>query len=210
MKLSDGITSGFGQTAAQSKPLRRKTLVPVIVAMACLVCGCRQSQLQASQKMQEVTCNDITVFRNQPVDVTGACVYETGKEVNAAYVSADTSSVDIAKNGTYSMVVTVSDKSGNISLHDAFTETTDNHGEVAFRLLAVLFHGKTGPLLAAIGLYDMAMTARFFWKNCVNKAFTLLLFFPTVLMTYYFSAIRQGIVLATFLGVGISLAHYPS
>lgn len=86
--------------------------------MVCLVCGCRQSQLQASQKMQKVTCNDITVFRNQPVDVTGACVYESGKEVNAAYVSADTSSVDNAKNGTYSMVVTVSDKSGNISLHD--------------------------------------------------------------------------------------------
>ena len=118
MKLSDGITSGFEQAAAQSKPLRRKTLVPVIVVMASLVCGCRQSQLQPSQKMQKVTCNDITVFRNQPVDVTGACVYESGKEVNAAYVSADTSSVDIAKNGTYSMVVTVSDKSGNISLHD--------------------------------------------------------------------------------------------
>ena len=95
----------------------------------------------------------------------------------------------------------------NISLHDAFTETTDNHGEVAFRLLAVLFHGRTGPLLAAIGLYDMAMTARFLWKNCVNKAFTLLLFFPTVLMTYYFSAIRQGVVLATFLGVGITLVE---
>ncbi len=118
MKLSDGITSGFRQATRQSKPLKRITLVPVIAAMVCLVCGCRQSQLQASQKMQKVTCNDITVFRNQPVDVTGACVYESGKEVNAAYVSADTSSVDNAKNGTYSMVVTVSDKSGNISLHD--------------------------------------------------------------------------------------------
>ena len=118
MKLSDGITSGFGQAAAQSKPLRRVTLVPMAIAMVSLICGCRQSQLQPSQKMQKVTCNDITVFRNQPIDVTGACVYETGKEVNAAYVSADTSSVDIAKNGTYSMVVTVSDKSGNISLHD--------------------------------------------------------------------------------------------
>ena len=118
MRLSDGITCGFGQAAKQWKPLKRKTLVSVIVVMASLVCGCRQSQLQASQKMQKVTCNNITVFRNQPVDVTGACVYESGKEVNAAYVSADTSSVDIAKNRTYSMVVTVSDKSGNISLHD--------------------------------------------------------------------------------------------
>ena len=95
----------------------------------------------------------------------------------------------------------------NITFHDAFTETTDNHGEIGFRILAVLFHGRTALMLAAISLYDMAMTARFLWKHCTNKAFTLLLFVPSVLLTYYFSAIRQGIVLATFLGAGISLVE---
>lgn len=95
----------------------------------------------------------------------------------------------------------------NISLHDALTDTTDNHGETGFRMLAVLFHGRSTLMIAAIGLYDMAMTARFMWKNCTNKAFTLFLLLPTVLLTYYFSAIRQGIVIATFLGLGISLVE---
>lgn len=120
MKLPDDTTSGFGQAAEQLRPHRSKSLFPLVFVMLCLICGCREAGPQASKKMQKVICNDITVFRNQEIDVTGACVYETGKEVDAAYVSADTSSVDIAKNGTYSMVVTVSDKSGNISLHDIF------------------------------------------------------------------------------------------
>lgn len=93
----------------------------------------------------------------------------------------------------------------NTSLHDAITDTIDNHGETGFRVLAVLFHGKAGLMIAMVSLYDMAMTARFLWKCCSNKAFTLLLFFPSVLLTYYFSAIRQGIVIATVLGLGITL-----
>lgn len=93
----------------------------------------------------------------------------------------------------------------NSSFQDAFTETADNHGEIGFRLLAVLFHGKSELLFSIISLYVMAMTAVFLWKHCRNKAFTLFLFFPTVMLTYYFSAIRQGVVIASFLGLGISL-----
>ncbi len=118
MKLPDDTTSGFDQAAEQSGPQRSKSLFPLVFVMLCLLCGCREAEPQSSKKMQKVICSDITVFRNQEIDVTGACVYESGKEVDVAYVSADTASVDTTKNGTYSMVVTVSDKSGDISLHN--------------------------------------------------------------------------------------------
>ena len=95
----------------------------------------------------------------------------------------------------------------NSAFQDAFTETSDNHGEIGFRILAVLFHGKSEILFSIISIYVMTMTAGFLWKHCKNKAFTLLLFFPTVMLTYYFSAIRQGIVIATFLGLGISFVE---
>lgn len=95
----------------------------------------------------------------------------------------------------------------NSSLKDVFVETADNHGEIGFRLLAALFHGNSEALFAIIALYVMGMTTVFLWRHCNNKAFSLLLFFPTVMLTYYFSAIRQGIVLASFLGLGLSFVE---
>ena len=116
--LLDDIQCDFSQATAQLKSHVRKSFVPAVFAAVCLVSGCRKAPSEPAQEMQKVTCSDITVFRDQDVDVTGACTYESGKEVDAAYVSADTSTVNTKRNGTYSMVVTISDKSGNMTLHD--------------------------------------------------------------------------------------------
>ena len=81
------------------------------------------------------------------------------------------------------------------------------HGEIGFRALGSMFNGNYKLFITCTSLYEMYMLRRFLILHCENKAFSLYLFFPTVFLTYYFSAIRQGLVIATFLGIGISLVE---
>ena len=82
------------------------------------------------------------------------------------------------------------------------------HGEIGFRLFSSLFKKDHYQwFVATVSIYEAAMLWLFLKKHSSNKAFSLLLFFPTVFMIYYLSALRQGIVLATFLGLGITLAE---
>lgn len=81
----------------------------------------------------------------------------------------------------------------------------NNFGEIGFRALAVVFQGNYIHLFAIFSLFEMSMLYRFLNKHCVNKMFSLMLFVPTIYMMYYFSLIRQGIVIAGFLGIGITL-----
>lgn len=81
------------------------------------------------------------------------------------------------------------------------------HGEIGFRILGSLFGENYKLFIAVVSLYEMYMFRRFLILHCKNKAFSVFLFFPTIFLTYYFSAIRQGIVIATFIGIGVSLAE---
>lgn len=93
----------------------------------------------------------------------------------------------------------------NHTFAEALTNTPSNHGEIGFRIIAAMLHGNFRAFIILTSIYDMCMFAVFLWKHSKNKAFALFLFIPTILCTYCFSAIRQSIVLLTFLGVGISL-----
>ncbi len=75
--------------------------------------------------------------------------------------------------------------------------------EIGFRLLCAFFRSLRLDYTAFIffiSAFQMLMLHRFLTKFSCNKLFSLLLFFPTFYLTYFFSGIRQGITLALFLG----------
>ena len=92
----------------------------------------------------------------------------------------------------------------NSNLTEAINNTS-SHGEIGFRLLCVLFRENYPLMVFTVSAYQCLMLGIFLEKHSANKAFSLLLFFPTMFLTYYFSVMRQGIMIATFLGIGISL-----
>ena len=59
--------------------------------------------------------------------------------------------------------------------------------------------------VALISIFEMLMLNRFIKKYCGYKCMALLLFFPTFYLTYYFSAMRQGLALSIFIGVAVPL-----
>lgn len=78
-----------------------------------------------------------------------------------------------------------------------------DHGEIGYTILQEVFGtlGLPFELLAAvIALFQMLCIQRGIMKYSPYKLFSLLLMYPTIYLTYFFSAIRQGIVIAFFLG----------
>lgn len=82
------------------------------------------------------------------------------------------------------------------------------HGEIGWYAL-MLFCKKIGmnfeAFIAVISLLMMLMVWRTFKKHSSYPIMSILLLYPTYYMTYCNSAIRQGLVLCIFLGVGIDL-----
>lgn len=77
------------------------------------------------------------------------------------------------------------------------------HAEWGYRLLCVIFnffHADFTVFIFCVSVFEMIMLHRFLTKYSHNTILSLFLFFPTFYLTYYFSGIRQGIVLAIFLG----------
>ena len=80
------------------------------------------------------------------------------------------------------------------------------HGEFGWYVLMMLskrigieFDG----FIAIISLVMMFFTYKAFEKYSESKIFSLLLLYPTYYLTYYYSAIRQGLVLSIFLYLGV-------
>ena len=96
------------------------------------------------------------------------------------------------------------------SYHDLFEKFSDfkialynpynEHGEIGFRLLCAIFPFKYQWFIVATSTLEMWMLHRFIKFYSKNPLLTLLLFYPTYYLTYYFSIIRQGIVIAIFIG----------
>lgn len=82
------------------------------------------------------------------------------------------------------------------------------HGEIGWYAL-MLFCKKIGMnfegFIAVISLFMMFMVWRTFKKHSSYPIISILLLYPTYYMTYCNSAIRQGLVLCVFLGVGLDL-----
>lgn len=78
-----------------------------------------------------------------------------------------------------------------------------DHGEIGYTILQELFETPHLPfelMVAVIALFQMLCIYRAIMKYSPYKLFSLLLVYPTIYLTYFFSAIRQGIVIAFFLG----------
>lgn len=74
------------------------------------------------------------------------------------------------------------------------------HGETGFRLLCYCFRGKFERFVVFVSFFEMWMLCRGINRFSRNKWLSLCIFFPTGYMTYYFSALRQGITIAVFVG----------
>lgn len=73
--------------------------------------------------------------------------------------------------------------------------------EIGFRLLYWIFGGRFELLVAVISCFEMLMLHKFIWKHTGKRLQILTLFYPAFYLIYYFSALRQGVVIAIFLGI---------
>lgn len=76
--------------------------------------------------------------------------------------------------------------------------------EIGWRLLCMVFRkwDLSFPVfVAAVSLLEMAMIGRFVNRFCERKMLALFLSYHTLYLTYCFSAMRQGVVIAVFLGL---------
>lgn len=82
-------------------------------------------------------------------------------------------------------------------------ELWDYHSEIGFLLLEKAFRavGCSFEIFAiCIAAFHMVCTFRVIHFYSPYKCFSLMLLYPTIYLTYYFSALRQGIIIAFFLG----------
>lgn len=78
------------------------------------------------------------------------------------------------------------------------------HGEFGFLLLCNLFRVLKAPfelLVACTAACEMWCFCRFCVYFKIDNALVLVLAYPTLYMTYFVSSLRQGIIMAVFLGV---------
>lgn len=84
----------------------------------------------------------------------------------------------------------------------------DSSFEKGYRFLMNLFRSlgcSFEVFIMVIAIFDMWMLNRFIKRYCGDRCLALVLFFSTFYLTYYFSAMRQGIALAVFIGFGVPL-----
>ena len=82
------------------------------------------------------------------------------------------------------------------------------HGELGYYVLMMIFKrsGYSFPFFAGcISLVEMIATFRAINAHSPLKNLSLALLYPTYYLTYYYSALRQGLVLALFLDIGLTL-----
>lgn len=89
------------------------------------------------------------------------------------------------------------------SVQDVVQNNGGVHGEIGFRILCTLFNGNYELFIISISLFQMFMLHKCIKRYDFNPSLSLLIFFPTFYLTYFFSGIRQGLILSMFLGYGI-------
>lgn len=86
------------------------------------------------------------------------------------------------------------------SLDDVIFNPNHLHSEIGFRFLCWIFNNDFVFFVFCISTFEMLMLYRFLNNYSDNKLLSLVLFFPTFYLVYYFSALREGIVIAIFIG----------
>lgn len=93
--------------------------------------------------------------------------------------------------------------SGSFDFADYFY-SEEVHSEIGWKLINNLFKVLGFDffwLVAFVSLLEMCLLNKFITRYSANCTMSLLLFFPIVYLTYFFSTLRQGIVIAVFLGL---------
>ena len=78
------------------------------------------------------------------------------------------------------------------------------HSEFGWKILCWLFRTVNTPFpafVAILSLVEMAMLFLFVNEFCKNKVLALTLGYHTLYLTYFFSIMRQGLVIALFIGI---------
>lgn len=81
--------------------------------------------------------------------------------------------------------------------------TEESHGEIGYKVVSKLFFHLGIPFegfIICISLFMMLCIHKAIMKYSPYKTTSLLLLFPTIYLTYFFSGIRQAIVIAFFIG----------
>ena len=91
------------------------------------------------------------------------------------------------------------------SINDVITNRTHVDTEIGFQILCALFNGNFSVMIVFISLFEMCMLDRFIRKYSNNGVLSLLICYHTIYLTYFFSALRQGIAIAVFLGILLQL-----
>lgn len=82
------------------------------------------------------------------------------------------------------------------------------HSEIGWKLLMNLFKASSCNFFTVslvISLVEMILLYRFIKRWSIQSRMSILLFYPTYFLTYYFSAMREGLVVAFFLGILVDL-----
>ncbi len=90
----------------------------------------------------------------------------------------------------------------------ATTNPSNHYMEMLYRLVCAFFNTigfSYSGFVAIVSLFNMLALNRFLKKYSKNPMFSLLLFYPTFYLTYFFSMIRQAIVISVFLGFMIDM-----
>lgn len=81
------------------------------------------------------------------------------------------------------------------------------HGEIGWYMLMLIFKRLGASFSTYMGFISLLMivpTVGIINRHSPYKVLSLLILYPTYYMTYYYSAVRQGVVIALFLSLGIS------
>ena len=89
------------------------------------------------------------------------------------------------------------------SLYEVIYNPWELHSEIGFRLLCYIFNSFE-LMVFVISSFEIYMLDRFIKRYSGNKVLSLVLFYPTYYLTYYFSALREGIVISLFIGILIN------
>ena len=88
----------------------------------------------------------------------------------------------------------------NENLSRAVNNYYNLHGEIGFRILCALLKGNFSRFIFIFSTVQMLLLYKGMVENSEKQMLTLLLFYPTLYLTYFFSVIRQGLALALCMG----------
>jgi len=86
----------------------------------------------------------------------------------------------------------------------------DNHSEIGYKLLTGFLNSRNIPFelfIFCISIFTMICTFRAISLYSPGRMLSLLVLYPTIYLTYYFSGLRQGVVIAFFLGFMIKWVY---